>query len=68
MKYILIHFIKIYQRFKPKKWRGCCIYEPTCSEYGILALKKFGLLKGISVTFKRIKRCDHKHKGGTDLP
>jgi len=68
MKYIPILFIRCYQKFKPNKWCGCCIYEPTCSQYGILALKKYGFLKGISVTIDRIKRCDHKHKGGMDQP
>jgi hypothetical protein len=68
MKYLLIFTINIYQKFKPKKWEGSCIYNPTCSSYGILALRKYGLFKGTIITFKRIKRCDHNHIGGIDLP
>jgi len=68
MKYFLILLIKIYQNLKPKKWYGCCIYEPSCSEYSIMALKKYGLIKGVSLTIKRIKKCDHNHIGGIDLP
>lgn len=60
--------IKIYQRNKPKGWLGCCIYEPSCSNYAIMALKKYGLFKGIKLTYLRIKRCDHNHIGGTDFP
>lgn len=68
MKYLLIFIIKIYQKVKPVKWDGCCIYEPSCSEYGILALKKYGSFKGVILIVKRIKKCDHKHNGGIDLP
>ena len=34
-----------------------CRYLPTCSEYSIDALKKFGLLKGLYMSFKRILSC-----------
>ena len=34
-----------------------CRYLPTCSEYSIDALKKFGLLKGLYISFKRILSC-----------
>jgi hypothetical protein len=68
MKYILIALIKVYQRNKPKKWIGCCIYEPSCSNYAISALKKYGFFDGSILAYKRIMRCDHKHVGGVDLP
>ena len=68
MKQISISIIKLYQRNKPLKWAGCCIYEPTCSNYAIIAIKKKGFFKGSFLTFKRIMRCDHKHVGGVDLP
>ena len=35
----------------------CCRFYPDCSSYGILALKKYGFIKGWKQTFKRIKRC-----------
>jgi len=34
-----------------------CRYLPTCSEYSIDALKKFGLLRGLYISFKRILSC-----------
>ena len=68
MKYILIFLIKIYQKKKPEKWKGCCIYEPTCSNYAIIALKKYGFFKGLLLIFKRIKKCNHYNIGGIDLP
>lgn len=60
--------IKIYQRNKPKSWNGSCIYEPTCSNYAIIAIKKYGFFKGSLQTYSRIKRCDHNHSGGIDFP
>lgn len=36
---------------------SCCRFVPTCSEYGIIALKKYGFLKGLKLTIKRILRC-----------
>lgn len=43
-----------------------CIYQPTCSTYAVVAVKRFGIFKGIFLTFKRILKCNPKHKGGFD--
>ena len=40
-----------------KKRRIICRFYPTCSEYTVLALNKYGLIKGISLTTNRLKRC-----------
>ncbi len=47
----------------------CCIFTPTCSEYAILAIKKYGFLKGSLKSVWRILRCNpfNKH-GGYDPP
>lgn len=68
MKHIFILLIKLYQKIKPKSWNGSCIYKPSCSNYAIIAFNKYGVLRGLSLTYNRIKRCDHKHAGGVDLP
>ena len=56
MKYLLIGFIKIYQLI-PGHWHKMCRYTPTCSDYSIIALKRFGALKGSFLSIKRILRC-----------
>lgn len=56
MKYLLIGFIKIYQLI-PGPWHKMCRYTPTCSDYSIIALKRFGALKGSFLSIKRILRC-----------
>jgi len=57
---IIIFFIKIYQKtLSPLLTRlGVrCRFYPTCSEYAILALKKYGLWIGIKKTYCRLRRC-----------
>ena len=54
---ILIKFIKGYKFLISPLLGNSCRYLPTCSEYSIEALKEFGLIKGIYLSFKRILSC-----------
>ena len=36
---------------------SCCRFVPTCSEYGLIAFRKYGFCKGFVLTAKRILRC-----------
>lgn len=59
LKYIIICLIQIYQRYAPEHIRRRCKLMPTCSEYCILALKKYGLLRGTRKSLVRLFRtCD----------
>lgn len=52
-----IGLIKLYQAII-SPWLGSnCRFTPTCSQYGIEALKKYGFFYGIYLTTKRIMRC-----------
>lgn len=54
---IVIGFIKFYRYFI-SPWLGKnCRFLPTCSEYGIIALRKYGVKKGILKTIQRLLRC-----------
>ena len=67
MKSILVFIIKIYRKYiSPLKGRLTCIYTPTCSQYAIEALEKYGFLKGSFLAVKRILRCHPFAKGGYD--
>ncbi len=57
MKYILLGMIKIYQMI-PGPWHNSCRHIPTCSNYAIEAIIKYGSLKGSIMAFKRILRCN----------
>ena len=67
MKKILIFLIRVYQRhISPVKGRSVCIYIPTCSQYAVEALEKYGAVKGTYLAVKRILRCHPFAKGGID--
>lgn len=52
-----IGLIKLYQLVLSPLLGPKCRFTPTCSQYGIEALKKYGLIKGGWLTIKRISRC-----------
>lgn len=67
MKFIFIAFIKFYRKvISPIKPPSCRFY-PTCSEYGLESIKRFGAIKGVYLTVKRISKCHPFHAGGVDL-
>ena len=67
MKMIMIYMIRFYQKYlSPLKVRTHCIYTPTCSQYAIEALEKYGALKGSLLAIWRILRCNPFSKGGYD--
>ena len=66
-KNIFIWFIKAYQRLAPEKVRNRCRFEPSCSQYMILAIEKYGVIKGVRKGLKRWKSCKPPN-GGYDYP
>ena len=67
MKSIMIFLINLYRKYlSPLKRRPTCIYTPTCSQYAVEALDKYGFLKGSFLAVKRILRCHPFAKGGYD--
>jgi len=58
LRQIIIGFIRLYQRYSPEEIRRSCLFKPTCSEYTILAIEKYGVLKGVFRSFNRFKRCN----------
>lgn len=67
MKKLLIKLIRYYQNHAPKELRDACLYTPSCSEYMILAIEKYGVIKGVLKGIKRILRCKPPN-GGEDYP
>ncbi|MCB2290630.1 membrane protein insertion efficiency factor YidD [Clostridium sp. CS001] len=66
MKKILILGIKSYRRYISPLKRPCCIFYPTCSQYTLEAIEKYGAVKGSIMGIKRIARCHPYNKGGFD--
>ena len=67
LKKAVICAVKIYQRFAPDSLRNKCRFEPSCSEYMILAVEKYGVIKGVIKGIDRLKRCN-VDGGGFDYP
>ena len=61
----LVSVIRLYQRYRPYKTPNCR-FHPTCSEYMVQALEKYGFLKGISLGLRRIMSCHPWGKHGYD--
>lgn len=66
LRYIMIWFVRVYQRYAKSETRLKCCYTPSCSEYTILALKKYGALIGGIKAVLRLLRCGPP--GGIDYP
>lgn len=66
IKKILISFIKFYRKYISPLKKPCCRFTPTCSEYALEAFERYGALKGLYLSIKRILRCHPFCEGGYD--
>ena len=66
MKRLFLALIRFYRVAISPYRSNCCIYVPSCSQYAIQAIEKYGALKGGWLAFKRILRCHPFCKGGYD--
>lgn len=67
MKYFVIFLIKAYQWIVSPLFGKNCRFYPSCSEYSLEAIQKYGLVKGILLGTKRLLKCHPFHSGGVDL-
>lgn len=66
LRFSFIWFVRLYQHYAKSETRLKCCMTPSCSEYAILAFKKYGALLGGFKTYKRLLRCHPP--GGIDYP
>lgn len=66
MKRFVISLIKLYQYCVSPFAPPSCRFFPTCSNYAQEAITKYGLLKGIWLSIKRVLRCHPWNDGGYD--
>lgn len=62
----LVWLIRIYQRTISPIFGQVCGYYPSCSAYGVTALERHGLLRGVGLTAWRVLRCNPWSAGGVD--
>jgi len=63
---LLIFSLRVYRKLAPKAIRCRCVFDPSCSHYSELALRQHGVIKGITLTYKRLARCKPS-AGGIDF-
>ena len=66
MSRFLLALIRFYRRYLSPARPPCCRYIPTCSEYALEAIGKYGAWKGSWLALRRLLRCHPFHKGGYD--
>ncbi len=67
IKPTFILFVLLYQKFAPLSLRASCRFEPSCSNYMLLAIEKYGFWKGFFKGVRRLFRCRYPN-GGIDYP
>ncbi len=65
-KRTIIWIVHLYQNLASDEVRLRCVFEPSCSEYMILAVRKYGVIRGVAKGINRMRRCGHEQ--GIDYP
>lgn len=66
VKRVFLFLIDVYRRYISPMKSPCCRYIPTCSEYAMIAIERYGAMRGGWLALKRILRCHPFHEGGYD--
>jgi putative membrane protein insertion efficiency factor len=66
MKKFIIALIRGYRSLISPLFPPSCRFHPTCSQYAIQAIERFGAIRGSWLAIKRILRCNPFHPGGYD--
>ena len=66
MSELLLKLIRFYRKNLSPARPPCCRFVPTCSEYALEAITKYGALKGSWLALRRFLKCHPFHKGGYD--
>jgi len=66
MRNFLISVLKFYRRYISPLKPPTCRFTPTCSEYAVQAIEKYGAKKGGWLALKRVLRCNPFFPGGND--
>ncbi len=63
MKSVLLWLIRFYRRHISPLHSPCCRFSPTCSQYALEAVSKYGALRGGYLALRRLLRCNPFNKG-----
>lgn len=63
---LLLLLIRGYRRVLSPLLPRSCRFYPSCSAYGLEAIERYGALRGVALTLRRLSRCHPFHPGGYD--
>jgi putative membrane protein insertion efficiency factor len=66
MRHLAVLLIRLYQWTVSPLLGPACRFHPSCSQYALEALLRFGVLRGSALALKRLARCHPWHPGGFD--
>lgn len=66
LKHIAMGIIRFYQQYISRFTPPRCRFYPTCSQYGLDSIERFGFFKGGFMTLIRVLKCNPFHPGGFD--
>lgn len=67
LKKFILFIIKLYRKYiSPIKPQGVCRFYPTCSQYALTAIERFGAVRGTILSIARFLRCNPLFHGGID--
>lgn len=66
VKKVLLFILRVYKKYISPILPNSCRFYPTCSEYAIEAISKYGVVKGSIKSMYRVLRCNPLCKGGYD--
>jgi len=64
--WLALGLIRLYQKTLSMVLPSVCRFQPTCSHYGVEAIKRYGFVRGSWLAAKRIVRCNPFSEGGYD--
>jgi conserved hypothetical protein YidD len=66
MQELVIGLLRMYQRWISPLLPSACRFHPTCSEYMLQAVARYGTIRGVALGTRRLLRCHPFHQGGFD--
>ena len=68
LTFLIVKIVRFYQLAISPMFGPCCRFTPTCSQYCLLAIQKYGVFVGVLKTVGRVLRCHPFSRGGYDPP
>jgi putative membrane protein insertion efficiency factor len=64
---VVVAPVRLYQRFVSPALPSRCKYHPSCSQYAVTAVRRYGILRGLVLAGWRLLRCNPWSHGGVDF-